>query len=328
MYYKVQHYLPTEDGTYELAKAAEGVREDLQAVVHIVPITGEQDPQFEGFEPDWDYEENILTSDSDGFEPDHILKLYYQKERKAYIDFTWYEDTGFEHSEDWDDREGYIWEDGRQGGPYKINETVSFPDASSDEMKDYMEATGKTFVGWKLTNDESDKIYLSTESFEINDDNWKYAILHKGETEVSEPSEWYQYEFYPVWEYETESLTIEKEVTGKLGSRNTEFQFTLTATPPKDPNEQPLSETLEGKNNVTGNTDIKSLEFTNSEASFELKDGQKVVIEGLPVGWTYTVSEKTVKNYQTTVKLNGAEQSIADSENAAELSFALEKREG
>ena len=328
MYYKVQHYLPTEDGTYELAKVAEGVREDLQAVVHIVPITGEQDPQFEGFEPDWDYEENILTSDSDGFEPDHILKLYYQKERKAYIDFTWYEDTGFEHLEDWDDREGYIWEDGRQGGPYKINETVSFPDASSDEMKDYMEATGKTFVGWKLTNDESDKIYLSTESFEINDDNWKYAILHKGETEVSEPSEWYQYEFYPVWEYETESLTIEKEVTGKLGSRNTEFQFTLTATPPKDPNEQPLSETLEGEYNVTGNTDIKSLEFTNSEASFELKDGQKVVIEGLPVGWTYTVSEKTVKNYQTTVKLNGEEQSIADSENAAELSFALEKREG
>ena len=52
MYYKVQHYLPTEDGTYELAKAAEGVREDLQAVVHIVPITGEQDPQFECFEPD------------------------------------------------------------------------------------------------------------------------------------------------------------------------------------------------------------------------------------------------------------------------------------
>ena len=40
------------------------------------------------------------------------------------------------------------------------------------------------------------------------------------------------------------------------------------------------------------------------------------------------IRKKTVKNYQTTVKLNGAEQSIADSENAAELSFALKKREG
>lgn len=86
-------------------------------------------------------------------------------------------------------------------------------------------------------------------------------------------------------------LTVEKVVTGARGDRDKEFRFTLTLT---DGAGQPLFGEYGG------------LMFDEKGvAETTLKDGERIVIEGLEPGMVFTVTETPEDDYDTTVTLNG-----------------------
>ena len=310
--YKVNHYLPKEgmDGEYELTETqiiVTPMPEKEQTIV-VFPIDGEKDIRFEGYEPDYEYSKehgqiSAVTSQENPFKGE--LNLYYQKVRKAYVDYTWEENLGDTHSEDWNDREGYIWEDRERGNSLGIGEKFYLPDIAKEKWPE-----GKKFEGWKLTNDSSGQTYQANKEFEITEENWSSVILHKPETDGSH-EDWYQYEFYPVWETVAADLTIEKKVTGPFGSHSKEFDFTLMAAPPEDMED----EILAGKTyNVTGKDGLTEITFAQISATeplaatFKLKAGDTITIEDLPVGWTYTITETGTENYKASVQLNDGQK--------------------
>ena len=92
---------------------------------------------------------------------------------------------------------------------------------------------------------------------------------------------------------ETGSLKVSKTVEGNGADRNKAFKFNV--------------ELKNGGNSVSG---VYPLDGTagsktgtivfdeNGKASFELSDGESIVITGLPVGADYTVTENAYKNYK------------------------------
>lgn len=107
----------------------------------------------------------------------------------------------------------------------------------------------------------------------------------------------------------TGSLTVKKTVVG--GDSQREFGFAVTLT---DGDGEPVSGTFgKGEHAVT---------FTDSKATFTLKDGGEKTIAGLPVGARYTVIEDAAEGYTTTV--NGADGSKAEgavTEDGATVAF-------
>lgn len=118
----------------------------------------------------------------------------------------------------------------------------------------------------------------------------------------------------------TDSLTIEKKVDGSMGDKNRAFKFQLTI---------PVSggsdgHTIDAGTTYTGNIEYAdgskseditfivkdnpvygSEDSTKDENVFSLKDGEKLVIKGLPEKTIYTVEEKFDKDdhdgYSTTI---------------------------
>lgn len=88
------------------------------------------------------------------------------------------------------------------------------------------------------------------------------------------------------------SLTISKEVTGNGADNTKEFTFTVNFTAPHKLGEEKTALTgsykYVGKNGASSGT----IELENGSGSFKLKDGQSITIEDLPIGTTYTVTEK------------------------------------
>lgn len=97
--------------------------------------------------------------------------------------------------------------------------------------------------------------------------------------------------------YKAGSLSVNKEVTGALGDKNKYFDFTVVLTGESGKN---YAETFnastttadEGQNNPT----IVKLGSNN----FTLKHGQTFQIENLPYGVSYTVTESSYADYNTT----------------------------
>lgn len=85
------------------------------------------------------------------------------------------------------------------------------------------------------------------------------------------------------YEYTSRNLTITKTVTGNMGDKNKEFEFTLTLTKGNDAYTDNLSYS---KNNGTTET----LSANNSAYTFSMKHGDSVTIR-IPAGYTYTVTE-------------------------------------
>ena len=86
------------------------------------------------------------------------------------------------------------------------------------------------------------------------------------------------------------SLKVSKTVTGESAPQNATFTFDITLTD----GATPVSGTFTaGVYDASGNTDaMTELMFTDGTAAIELQHGQYAVIEGLPVGTSYTVTER------------------------------------
>lgn len=85
------------------------------------------------------------------------------------------------------------------------------------------------------------------------------------------------------------NLSVEKQVTGS-GDPNKEFTFTITLTGTSDTGLTP--ETVSG---VYGD-----LTFQAGTATFTLRHGERKTAQGLPAGFTYTVTEAMEAGYTTT----------------------------
>ena len=108
-------------------------------------------------------------------------------------------------------------------------------------------------------------------------------------------------------------LTISKTVTGNMGSKDREFEFTVEI---KDGN-TPL-------NNVSYNyTGTKSgtLTFTDGKATFTLKHNDEITIQGLPSGVTYTVTEKDYSKDGYSTTSTNASGTITEADGENEVSF-------
>lgn len=103
--------------------------------------------------------------------------------------------------------------------------------------------------------------------------------------------------------YAANTLTVSKKVDGALGDKDYEFEFTVKFTNSTDKtwsNDITANVTKRGsetKTEVTKNSD--------GEYVFKLKHDDKIEFENVPAGLTYTVDEKAVDGYETTVN-NGS----------------------
>lgn len=101
------------------------------------------------------------------------------------------------------------------------------------------------------------------------------------------------------------SLKISKTVTGDDVPQDAMFTFDITL---KDGESEPVSGTFTaGVYNATNQPvadSISNIEFTNGKATVTLQSSQYVVIEGLSVGTTYTVTERAAPGYTPSYTVN------------------------
>lgn len=176
------------------------------------------------------------------------------------------------------------------------------------------------FEGWKLTNDPSGTLYPAGAGFVISEGNWGYAIHHSymQGTGIIIP-DLDVYEFYPVWRTPSADLSLIKTVTGLAGDTTQAFKFLLSASGPE-------GDSLRGQTfTVSGVEGMQEITFGDWNAQFTLKHGDTMVIHGLPVGWTYTISEIEAQNYDTAVKVNGQPTSAKPEYGATVQTVVLQK---
>ena len=109
--------------------------------------------------------------------------------------------------------------------------------------------------------------------------------------------------------YKPTVLKVSKTVTGYNLEPNRLYMFTIKAVPPSGTDASTATITA-GKIFIKKGTDdkVKTLTFTNNQATFNLAKDESVDISCLPTGWTYTVMETDPgKNFKTSYKLNGSE---------------------
>ncbi|OUQ76545.1 hypothetical protein B5E48_09220 [Massilimicrobiota sp. An105] len=148
----------------------------------------------------------------------------------------------------------------------------------------------------------------------------------------------------------TASLAVEKDIEVPEGIdagqfANQEFSFTVTLTY-SDSNSTPVSGTFTTRHvfddgngsEASVENGIASLNFTKGIATFDLKPGEKLYIDGLVNGWSYTVSETDdpVDGFdQTTPEDGNASGTLGDATTTASFvntyypgSIAVTKRDG
>lgn len=121
-----------------------------------------------------------------------------------------------------------------------------------------------------------------------------------------------------VTNYPLPGLTVSKTVSGNMGDRNREFDFTVQV---KDSEGKSVS-----VNENYGGIDVE-------DGRFKLKHGQSLVIPELPYGVTCTVTESIPEDegYTTTVKLNKGEEmnsktvTVENMDTAAVIDFTNTK---
>ena len=108
--------------------------------------------------------------------------------------------------------------------------------------------------------------------------------------------------------YSAGTLKVTKTVTGNLGDKDKEFDFTVTFTKP------------EGKNwDMDGiGLPIGATKNSDGTYSFKLKHGATAEFKNLPYGVTYSVTETAADGYTTTT-----EGKTTDSINAAETTVTF-----
>lgn len=121
--------------------------------------------------------------------------------------------------------------------------------------------------------------------------------------------------------YETETLEVTKEVNGKFADKNKDFTFRLTLDEISTVPAGTLLNATKTKNDET----FEAVEITvGNENVFNLKHGEKLVIDNLPQDMTYNVVEDEAEGYTTQV--SDTDNGIMD-DNGATVSFVNTKIE-
>lgn len=88
----------------------------------------------------------------------------------------------------------------------------------------------------------------------------------------------------------THKLTISKIVTGTIADKKKEFNFEIHL---KSSDGQAISGTYP--------TNSGELTVTDGKATFTLKDGESLIVEGLPSGYSYEITETGASDYEVSV---------------------------
>ncbi len=152
------------------------------------------------------------------------------------------------------------------------NATVTILDYGNAELG-LPPRSGYEFLGWSEDRDatEADKLYKAGDQIIVDEtDATAKNIL------------------YAIWKQSTVKLTVTKTVTGNFGDKSKAFQFSMK---------------VDGGNTfdltVNGTALAKG---SQSDYTFSLKDGENIVIEGMPVGKKIVLAETNAEQY--TVSFN------------------------
>lgn len=149
---------------------------------------------------------------------------------------------------------------------------------ATETIKSYDETglsprSGYEFLGWSEDPNatETDKLYKAGDQIIVDEtDATAKNIL------------------YAIWKQSTVTLTVTKTVTGNFGDKSKAFQFSMQ---------------VDGGNSfeliVNGTALAKG---SQSDYTFSLKDGENIVIEGMPVGKKIVLAETNAEQY--TVSFN------------------------
>ena len=152
------------------------------------------------------------------------------------------------------------------------NATVTILDYGNAELG-LPTRPGYEFLGWSEDPNatEADKLYKAGDQIIVDEtDATAKNIL------------------YAIWKQSTVTLTVTKTVTGNFGDKSKAFQFSMQ---------------VDGGNSfeliVNGTALAKG---SQSDYTFSLKDGENIVIEGMPVGKKIVLAETNAEQY--TVSFN------------------------
>lgn len=117
-----------------------------------------------------------------------------------------------------------------------------------------------------------------------------YEAAYKTETVGGDPAT--PVDGLTITNYKDGSLTVSKTVSGNRGDQNEDFTFTVKLTGSSSAGT--AAESITKAFPITGDTDgATTLQFTNGEsATFTLKHGESITIQGLPAGIGYEVVEQ------------------------------------
>lgn len=152
------------------------------------------------------------------------------------------------------------------------NATVTILDYGDDKLGLPLRP-GYEFLGWSEDRNatETDKLYKAGDQIIVDEtDATAKNIL------------------YAIWKQSTVKLTITKTVTGNFGDKSKAFQFSMQ---------------VDGGNSfelIANGTALAN--GSQSDYTFSLKDGENIVIEGMPVGKKIVLAETNAKQY--TVSFN------------------------
>ena len=120
--------------------------------------------------------------------------------------------------------------------------------------------------------------------------------------------------------YSAGNLTISKNVTGLLGDTGKYFKFTVNVSGKTGTTYNVDVTDGAGDSSVAGRTNPISI-TAGTDTVFWLKSDDSIVIQNLPYGVTYTVSEDSTESEGYTVKVNGE---AGDKVTNAEVDVAAE----
>ena len=148
---------------------------------------------------------------------------------------------------------------------------------ATETIKSYDETglsprSGYEFLGW------SEDQYATEETYKAGD-----QIIVDDETDATAKNI-----LYAIWRQSTVKLTITKTVTGNFGDKSKAFQFSMQ---------------VDGGNSFELTAKGTALpKGSQSDYIFSLKDGENIVIEGMPVGKKIVLAETNAEQY--TVSFN------------------------
>lgn len=150
---------------------------------------------------------------------------------------------------------------------------------ATETIKSYDETglsprSGYEFLGWSEDPNatETDKLYKAGDQIIVDE-----------ETDATAKNI-----LYAIWKQSTVTLTVTKTVTGNFGDKSKAFQFSMQ---------------VDGGNSVELTAKGTALpRGSQSDYIFSLKDGENIVIEGMPVGKKIVLAETNAEQY--TVSFN------------------------